>query len=349
MKIALVTDTHAGARQESALFDEHFISFFENSFFPYLDQHDIKTVIHLGDVFDRRKYVNFKILDNWNRRVFKRLTQYDTHIILGNHDVYYKNTNSINSVHQLLSPYNFSIYDSAAEVVFDRTPLLFVPWINEENSLHTFELMSTTSAQILLGHLEIKGFSMYAGQVNHDHGLDKATFSKFDLCFSGHFHHKSDDGYIHYLGSPYAMTWADYGDPRGFHIFDTDTRELTFIPFENPIFIKLHYDDSQGIPENPTQDFSGKFVKVVVVEKTNPYAFEKFIESITDQTPGDISIVERIAEHVGDDNEMIDRAKDTLTLLTECVDELTIDCKNDLKTLFRELYTEAADVDVTNG
>ena len=63
--------------------------------------------------------------------------------------------------------------------------------------------------------------------------------------FSGHFHHKSDDGQIYYLGPPYQIYWNDFDDPKGFHIFDTDTRELERIVNPYTLFSKIFYDDIQ--------------------------------------------------------------------------------------------------------
>ena len=68
MKIAIITDTHFGARNDSVQFDEYFYQFYEGQFFPYLQKHNIKTVIHLGDVLDRRKFVSYRIAKNFRER-----------------------------------------------------------------------------------------------------------------------------------------------------------------------------------------------------------------------------------------------------------------------------------------
>lgn len=354
MKIALVTDTHTGARNDSLTFNEYFITFFEQVFFPYLEQNNIKHIVHLGDVFDRRKYVNFKILDSWNRRVFPKLAEYETHIILGNHDVYYKNTNYVNSLRQLLPQYNFNVYEGPQTVQFGNMPILFLPWINEENYADIMKEIQNTNAEICMGHLEILGFEMFAGQVNKEHGLDKNTFKKFDMTFSGHFHHKSEHDDIYYLGSPYPMTWADWGDQRGFHIFDTDTRKLKFI--ENPyqIFYKLYYDDSkedyQSLMSKDLSYLQKMYVKLIVKKKTNPYWFESFVEKINESNPSDVSVVESSLEDGEESDEELDQTKDTLTLLTEYVENLEIDQhKDQVVDLFRELYIEAMNTDASNG
>ena len=74
MKIAIINDTHFGARNDSPLFLEYFMSFFEKQFFPYCKEHGITKVLHLGDLMDRRKYVNFNTLAEVRKR-FVECTQ----------------------------------------------------------------------------------------------------------------------------------------------------------------------------------------------------------------------------------------------------------------------------------
>jgi DNA repair exonuclease SbcCD nuclease subunit len=278
MKIAIITDTHVGARNDSDVFNEYFITFFEQIFFPYLEENNIDTILHLGDVFDRRKYANYRTIDLWNNRIFERLNDYNVHITLGNHDVYYKNTNRVNSVDQILKPYNFNVYRGPQTVEFDGLPILLLPWINSENNEESLKAIQETNAEICAGHLEILGFEMFSGNINYYDGLDKNIFGKFDTVMSGHFHHKSESSGIHYFGSPYHITWNDWGDSRGFHTFDTETREIEFI--ENPyqIFHKIYYDDSKETYESlMSYDFNSiqkMFVLSCTMIRTNIFCIE---------------------------------------------------------------------------
>ena len=104
MKIALITDTHFGARNDSLAFNDHFYKFWEKTFFPYLDDNGIDTIIHLGDVFDRRKFISYKIAKDFRERFIKPIVHRNIkmHMIVGNHDTYYRNTNEINSLYELL-------------------------------------------------------------------------------------------------------------------------------------------------------------------------------------------------------------------------------------------------------
>lgn len=348
MKVAIITDTHAGARSDNVIFNEYFIRFFETQFFPYLKEHNIKHVIHLGDVFDRRKYVNFQTLSSWQKRVFEPLNSLvdQVDIIVGNHDTYFKNTNAINSVQQILPLYDkFRIYAGPQEITLDKLKVLLVPWICEDNVDITVKMIEETDAKICMGHLEIMGFEMHSGHINEDKGIKRDIFDKFFMTLTGHFHHKSSKGGVHYLGSPYPIIWSDWGDSRGFHVLDTDTMELEFIENPKQIFHKIYYDDAKETFESlVNQDYSslqGLFVKVVVHKKTNPYWFDQFIEKLHSVNPADVSIVEGIVE--SDDSETsLDEAKDTLTILMEYVKALGLEAhEQELSTLLRELYIEA--------
>lgn len=350
MKLALITDTHAGARNDNPFFNEFFLRFFEEKFIPYLHAHDIKTVIHLGDVFDRRKYINFQTLRDWRVRVFDKLEAMgiDVHIIIGNHDTYWKTTNEINSVTELIRSYkNIKIYEKATEIAFDDTQFLFLPWINPTNQEETLKTIQKTKARLVCGHLEIIGFEHFKGHTNTDKGWDRKVYDKFEMVFSGHFHFKSQQDNIWYLGSPYQMVWNDYGDPRGFHIFDTRTRDLDFIPNEEEIFEKIHYNDTGETMDSLLKlDLSGyanKSLKVIVEKKSDPHLFETFLEELYKVHPIDVSIIE--TELIGSIQEgAIDEGKDTLSILIEYTESLALDpnLKPRLIEKLREIYVDAS-------
>jgi len=351
MKIALITDTHFGARNDSEVFNDYFFKFYDNTFFPYLEEHNIKHCIHLGDITDRRKFINFKTLQKFRHDFIWRLGRMgvDTHVIIGNHDTYFKNTNEVNSMETLFTGFDGQnepwIHAEPAHIIIDDVKFLFVPWICADNYDHTMKVISETDAEIVLGHLEVRGFTMYKGFTNFDHGLDRKIFDRFELVCSGHFHHKSTQGNITYLGNPYQMTWSDYGDKRGFHIFDTETRELEFI--ENPysIFKKLEYNDRDKSYENfDASEYKDHFVKVVVINKINAKQFDKVIDMLYNVGVHELTIVEDFSDFdatfVDDKNLQLD---DTLSLLNTYVDEVDTSAnKERIKTDMKRLYVEAS-------
>ena len=343
-KLALVTDTHFGARSDSIPFDNFFRRFYEEVFFPEIDKMGIRHIVHLGDCFDRRKYINFNTLSSCRNYFFDEVKKrnIELHMIVGNHDTFFKNTNDVNSPRLLLKDYEFNVIDTPSEIEFDDGSKIFMmPWICTDNYNQSMEAIKTTDAQVLFGHLEIAGFQMYKGHEN-DEGFDPKIFEKFDTVCSGHFHHRSSNGNINYLGNPYELTWADFEDPRGFHIFDTSERSLDFIQNPFTIFSKIYYDDTKDISYN-TEDFENKHLKLIVVNKTDYYAFDKFVEEIYKANPLELKIIEDLSEFESDamGDQEVD-LEDTVTLLSQYVDSLDTDADKDrIKTLMKTLYVEA--------
>ncbi len=353
MKIAIINDTHFGARNDNSHFNEYFYQFYEGVFFPYLQQHNIKTCIHLGDLMDRRKFVSYKTAKDFRERFilpFNTL-KIDLHIMIGNHDTFYKNTNDVNSVVELLGGRhkNIKIYSEAEEVEFDGTKILFLPWINNQNLIYSEGMIDETTAQICMGHLEIAGFEMMKGMKN-EHGLSKELFQKFDTVFSGHFHHKSDDGQIYYLGAPYEIYWNDCDDKKGFHIFDTETRSLERIVNPFTIHKKIYYDDTQ----NNYKDYNfkqcvDKFIKLIIVNKKDLFQFDQFVDKLLKADSHEVKIIEDFsdlgANTVSDD--IVENTEDTMTLLSKYIKELDTSLDKDrLINYQRQLYTEAQDLEI---
>ena len=345
MKIALLNDTHFGARNDSLIFDDFFHKFYDEIFFPYLKENNIKTLIHLGDVVDRRKFINFRIAHNFRNKFMKRLwdEKIDTHIIIGNHDIYYRNTNKVNAIKELCtSPDGVNepwIYEEAKVVDFDGTKLLMMPWINPENEAASIEMLKTAEADVCMGHFDLNGFSMNDA-MKQTHGHDKSIVSRFERTYSGHFHHKNDDGQVFYLGNQYEITWSDY----------TETRDVEFVPNPNTMFIKLHYDDVlTNYDKIDITEYNQKYVKLVVVNKKDNEMFDRLLERLyNDISVHELKILEDYSDlsaaNVSDD--VAEGSEDTMELVSNYVDQLELDLDKDkLKVMIKEMYIEAQDTD----
>jgi len=351
MKIVLLNDTHFGCRNDSPAFIEYQNKFFDEIFFPYIIENKITTLIHLGDVVDRRKFINFQVAHNFQKKFWKRLwdLKIDTHIIIGNHDTYYKNTNEVNSMEQLVTTFDGInepwIYTKPKTVNFDGLDILFLPWICDDTLEDSIHAIDDSTAQICMGHLEIKGFEMHKGHLN-EQGLDKEQFKRFEKVLSGHFHRKSDDGHIYYLGTQYEITWSDYKCPKGFHVFDTVTRELERI--SNPLRIhkKLIYNDKQeDYNKIDLKQFENTFVKLIISNKTNNDMFDKLVDRFHNEiNVHELNIIEDLSSDINTSvrEDILEQGEDTLTFLGNYVDQ--IDTKLDrskLKTFIKKLYAEA--------
>lgn len=349
MKIALINDTHWGARNDSPAFIDYFNKFYEEVFFPYLQENNIKTLIHLGDVVDRRKFINHNTAHNFKLKFWNKLEELniDTHILLGNHDTYYKNTNEVNALQNLSISKNTKVYYKSDTVTFDGLDVLFLPWICDDIIEETLHTIDNSTAQIVMGHLEIKGFEMHKGHVN-EQGLDKSLFKRFEKVLSGHFHKKSDDDHIYYLGSPYEITWSDYKCPKGFHIFDTETRELIRVPNPLRIHKKLIYNDKQeDYSKKDLTQFENTFVKLFISNKTDVDMFDKLVDKFHNEiNVHELNIIEDLTSDITSTvrEDILDQGEDTLTFLGNYIDQIdtTLD-KTKLKKFAKELYVEASE------
>ena len=345
MKVAIITDQHFGARKNSKHFHEYFLKFYNDIFFPALEEQGITTVVDMGDTFDSRKGIDFSALTWAKCNYFDRLQEMGctVHSIVGNHTAYYKNTNQVNAIDLLLREYdNVHIYSEATNIVLDKLKVLLVPWINQENKKDTIKSINKSKSTVCMGHLEFKGFRIHRGYVM-EQGTDVELFDKFERVYSGHYHTRSDNGKAFYLGNPYEMFWNDLEDTRGFHIFDTDTLEHT--PIDNPyrMFYTIYYED-QNYQTFDTREYEDKIVKVIVRKKTSPKKFEKFIDKLYNANVHELKVVENFQLQENEDFEAFE-SEDTLSILNRYVEEAEINLeKSRIQETIQNIYQEACEL-----
>jgi DNA repair exonuclease SbcCD nuclease subunit len=357
MKIAILNDTHLGVRNGSEVFLNSAEKFYSEVFFPYLLKNKIKNIIHLGDYYDHRKFVNYKVLARDRSMFISKLDEYDIcmDIIPGNHDVYHKNSNELCSLTEILRNFSKKIKVHIDPVVlnYDGLKIALCPWISPENEKSSLEFIAKGLAPILMGHFDFSGFEMMKGG-SISHGYSEEIVKNFEMVLSGHFHTKSSRGNIHYLGTQFETTWSDCNDPKFFHVLDTNTRELTPVKNPNILFHRISYDDSDS---NKVPNWLGRFnfdhvkdsfVKVVVANKGNPIIFDKFIDKIQSVAPFEIKIVETFSEFTSEEvQDNLVALEDTTSLLNTYIDAVETDLdKNKLKKRLQELYAEAQSMEI---
>ena len=345
MKVAIITDQHFGARKNSKLFHDYFLKFYNDVFFPYLEEHGITTVVDMGDTFDSRKGVDFSALAWAKNNYYDRLKDMGilVHTIVGNHTAYYKNTNDVNAVDLLLREYdNVPVYSEPTEISLDKLKVLLIPWINSENQEKSFSLIKKSNCKVAMGHLELNGFRAHRGHVM-DHGHESDLYNKYERVFSGHYHTRSDNGKIFYLGNPYEMFWNDLEDPRGFSIFDTKTLEHFHVDNPYRIFYNIYYNDTPHQLFDVSQ-YENKIVKVVVRKKTSTKDFEKFIDKLYEVGVSDLKIVENFVLQESSEFEVFE-SEDTISILDRYIHESEINLdKSRIKNIMRDTYQQACEL-----
>jgi UDP-2,3-diacylglucosamine pyrophosphatase LpxH len=343
-KAVVLNDTHFGFKGDSTIVNEYFIKFFEEQLFPYIEENKIQYVFHLGDFFDRRKYINFRTLNQVRERILNVFDKLGTenHIICGNHDTFFRNNNSLNSLNELLGKHNnWNIYSEPSVLNFGPNKeycVALLPWINSENEEQAAEFIRDVPCSVLLGHLELAGFQSIRG-VFIDAGYDPNQFAKFEYVLTGHYHVSSKRDNIHYLGTQYQMAFSDVWEKKGFHVFDFATRELQFIENPRKLFFTLDYNEDQDVKINP-EEYKDTFVKIFIKKKTKPAKFEKFIDQFYNAGVAELAIAEEPIQEKTDLD--IDIEKDTLQLLYEEANALTENLdKNFLHDIITTTYQNA--------
>ena len=346
MKIAIITDQHFGARKNSKLFHDYFLKFYNEIFFPTLEKEGITTIVDMGDTFDSRKGIDFSALSWAKNNYYDKLKDYTIHTIVGNHTAYYKNTNEVNAIDLLLREYkNVKIYSEATEIKIDNLGVLLVPWINSENEEHTIKCLKKSKCPVVMGHLELNGF-IVTQQVVMDHGFDMKYFKKFDRVYSGHFHKRSNQGEIYYLGNPYEIYWNDFEETRGFHIFDTETLEHTSVNNPYRLFYKIFYNDTP-YQTFDVREYEGKIVKLIVRKKTDTKKFEKFVDKLYSSNVAELKIVENFEFNgwYDDSDSEVYESEDTMSILNRYIEESEVNLdKSVIQKMMQEVYQEACEL-----
>ena len=343
MKVLLITDQHFGVRNDNQHFINHYRKYYSKVVIPFIKAYGITEIIDLGDTFDKRKSVNFMSLEAAKEMWFDPIKDIGCKMtaLVGNHDIYYKNTLRINAPNELLGDYDIDVIDEPTTRNYDGTDILFLPWICDENRDDTFRSITKSTAPVCMGHLELNGFEAHPGHVMNM-GMDINPFDKFQRVFSGHYHMKSTKGNISYLGNPYQLYWNDYGCKRGFHVFDTETLKTTF--YRNPydMFYKLYYDNGVRNEIHPS-DLEGTFVKLIVEDKGDQTKFDYAVRQLLSWGLADLKIIEDLSVEMEDS--LVLETEDTITLLDKYIDEidLPVDSEN-VKSIMRSLYVEACEL-----
>jgi DNA repair exonuclease SbcCD nuclease subunit len=348
LEIALITDLHFGMRGNNLFFHNNLFRFLEEIFFPYLKEHNIRHLFILGDTWESRKIVNLATLHDVKLRFFDVLREMKINVkmIYGNHDVFYKNTNDVNSVNLLLREYkNIEVITEYKAFELFGIKIGMISWLNPSNIEDGLRWINELKADILFGHFEIDGFGEYDGGVT----LTNSLFDRFEYVISGHYHIPSSNGKIFYIGNPSQTNWAEYGQKRGFTLFDSRNRQLKLI--ENPfdVYLKFYYDEDKI--DLLTFDFSiftNKIIKVYVnsFELLNRKKFDLFFDSVSKESYT-VEIVEVDTNLYQNESKLKDiKVVDVFSSIVQYVDAITADAidKDRITDYFKSIYYQANEI-----
>ena len=343
MKIAILGDAHFGARNRNVLIENWQRKFYEEFFWPKLDELGVDTIFQTGDYFDNRKWINLQTMA-FQKEVFVKQAQSrgcDVHVIVGNHDLPFRNSLANNSVRQILGEEEcFTVYDTIEKKEFDGCEITFFPWICKENEEESFEVL-TEGGEVAFGHFEIDGFMMHPGSYARSN-TQSVDFTNWERVLNGHFHAQSEKGNIHYVGTPYQMTWSDWSTKHGFWIFDTFDKSMTF--HQNPFnyFHKIFWENGTNYDLDTIKD---GYVKIEVREKNDFESFEKFMDKVNFNQPFEFKVIETFEEWTSDNvTDMLEMATTTELIEEYISDVATVHNKDFITKTMLEIYNEALEL-----
>lgn len=344
MKIAFLGDTHFGCRNSNQVIQRHQELFLDKIFWPYIKEHNIKTIIQTGDYFDNRKWINLQTM-SFQKRVFvDRAAELDVtvHGIIGNHDIPLRHSLSMNSPQQILTEPHMNYYSEAKVINFDGIDITFLPWVCKENYEELTEVINK-GGDLLVGHLETQGAVLFPGRLS-DEGYKATQFKNWKEVISGHYHSQNKIENIHYIGIPYQLMWTDAMVKQGFWIFDTTDRSWEFIENTYRYFHRLTWDDGC---EYPLEQLNDSYVKINIKKKTSFEDFERFIDKVNFQSPFEVKIVESFEEYNQENVKDLITVSSTTDLIQDYIDDVaTQNNKESIKKLMIEIYDDAMSMDV---
>jgi len=340
--VAIITDSHFGIKKANDLFLESQLRFFKNQFEPSLKRNGIKEIFFLGDVFDNRVSMNIKI-KNAVLDIFENvLGGYKIYLLIGNHDSYYTNTIEVNALKFLDKLNNVTLIDKNHIVEVKEKKVFLVPWIvNDKAFLQEVENLKER-VDVCMGHFAINGFHLNKYKVEES-GLSYEHFAKFPIVFSGHLHTRGVKKFgsceIVYIGSPYQLTRADCGEPRGYCILDMETLAYKFV--DNTVsleYLQLNYPEkfTKKMIEGNIVDVNVKFDKITDDKKVQDYI--KAIENFNPIVP---PVIVPVNSFMGPDTVGDFEIKSASDLMREYVNALDIANKDEIYVTLEKLYEEA--------
>ena len=332
---AILGDTHFGARRDDQNIAQNQRLFFDSVFWPYMDQHGLCSIITTGDTFDTPGHLTSKAwmmykdcLGDPNRKSGWSL---ETFMLVGNHDLAQKNSVSnstlemvvTNDVNMISAPFHYEDFYSVG---------LIVPWICQDNQevifdkIRQFADFKTDKKKFIVGHFELSGFEMSKGNIiNHGHSPD--LFKGIDLVLSGHYHTKSVKGNIVYVGTPYQLTWHDADDDKGFHIFNTETFELTFVSNPHILFKRIRITE-ENVKE-PVDVGTAHFVELTVDRGVKSSDVKRIIETYL--SGKEVSVIDVSLDHVSESKASASVALDGNSVSSVGIDKLVQDTVQSLE------------------
>ena len=188
-RIWMISDTHLGVRSNSREWMDIIEDYFRNFFIPLLrrESRPGDVLVHSGDVFDSRQSINLYVL-NKGIELFEEIASFmPVYMIIGNHDIFMKYTNEINSLKVFKNVENIHVFEEPTHVFMGKKKVFFLPWVEKHEDLKNIVNDPVNAADILFCHTDIQGLS-FNRFTKIEEGNEIETFRGYKKVYSGHIH-----------------------------------------------------------------------------------------------------------------------------------------------------------------
>lgn len=269
MKAFLITDTHFGIYPLT--YDKWLKmmkDYFYNFFIPLLKEKSEPgdVLIHLGDLYDNRTQIPIDVLNSAEEIMVEISEILPVHLLIGNHDIFQKSSNEINSPKSLRWVPNITIYEETTQIEVGGKKVLMMPWV-EHKKVQQALLKEHSGCDYLFCHSDLNGCKMHLKSVAHRNfnKVDVEDFGGYGKVYSGHIHIVQRNKNFTFIGSPYQMDRNDMGDQKGVFIVDFETGKEEFVPNDySPQFVKVSIKDDDDVEKLERVDTTKDYVDLSV-------------------------------------------------------------------------------------
>lgn len=346
-KILIIGDLHIGVKNNSEVMMNYQRNFFQNELFPYIKENNITHVIQLGDTLDKRKTIDFVtsafLIKEWLSWFDEN--EVELYSIIGNHDTYYKNTNEISGIKQYESLFKrVHIVDSPTVLKTKWADYHLIPWICPENKDSVTEYISNIEGEdfrstFICGHFELAGFNINKNFISKSGSIDTKLLedSPAYAIFSGHYHTPSQNKHIVYVGTPYQLTWNDYGDEKRFFVID-ESNIPQIVKTNCQLFYKIVYNP--GMTVNEIELPRNAFVKLLVSDSDT--LLDVFVNELTEKYNLSQCQVIDISEHTEESEQELENLEldDPFHIMMKSIESIEDKfVANELLSIYKEAQT----------
>lgn len=344
----MITDTHLGVRSNSREWMNIIEDYFRNFFIPLLQKEGKPedVVVHCGDVFDSRQSINLYVL-NKGVTIFEDIAKImPLYMMIGNHDIFMKYTNDINSLKVFRNVENLTVIEKPMHMMFGDKKIFFLPWLNKTETIKELVQDPKNTSDVLFCHMDIRGLS-FNRFTKIEEGVETEIFKSYNRVYCGHIHYAQKRNNIRLLGSPYEITRSDGGNTKSVWLYDlAEDEEIQFKNDYSPKFLryKLEWILEQTL-EDLQNTFYNNFIDIMITPQWSlRFPFSVFIEKFSGYRKINHVIVTEEEQKLedGEESEGISEEITLTTLIEKHIEGLHYSdaIKERLTVISKKLYQE---------